>query len=86
MWDVPATADGTVPANRHDTVLLGKKEKTYLLIDIAIADDPSVNRKETEKLSKYKELEIAGSRKWKVRTKTVPVTAGALGTIKMELG
>jgi hypothetical protein len=32
-----------------------KKGKTCLLIDIAIQDDPNVNTKETEKLSKYKD-------------------------------
>jgi hypothetical protein len=42
-----------------------KKEKTYLLIDIAIPDDSNVNTEETEKLSKYKDLEIEISRIWK---------------------
>ena len=56
--------------------------KTCLLIGIAIPDDSNVNTKETEKLSKYKYLEIEVSRMWKVRTKIVPVTTGALGTIK----
>jgi len=52
------------------------------LVDIAIQDDSNVNTKETEKLSKYKVLEIDVSRMWKVRTKTVPVIIGALQTIK----
>jgi hypothetical protein len=38
--------------------------------------------KETEKLSKYKDLEIEVIRMWRVRTKTVPFITGALGTIK----
>ena len=61
MCDVPAITHGTVLANRPDTVLHGKKKKTCLLIDTAIADDPNVNTKETEKLSQYKELDIAVS-------------------------
>jgi hypothetical protein len=48
-------------------------------------DDDDVNTKGTEKLSKYKDLEIEVSRMWKVRTKIVPVTIGALGTIKKGL-
>ena len=48
-------------------------------------DDDDVNTKGTEKLSKYKDLEIEVSRMWKVRTKIVPVITGALGTIKKEL-
>jgi hypothetical protein len=85
MCDVPAVADGTVLANRPDKVLHGKKKNTCLLIDIALPDDPNVNTKETEKLSQYKELDMAVSRMWKGRTKIVPVTIGALGTIRKGL-
>jgi hypothetical protein len=61
----------------HDT-----KEKTCLLINTAIPDDSNSNTKETEKLSKYKDLEIKFSR---TRTKIVPVITGALGTNKEGL-
>jgi hypothetical protein len=44
--------------------------------------DSNVNKKETEKLSKYKYLEIDVSRMWKVKTKIVTVINGALGTVK----
>jgi hypothetical protein len=82
MWDVPVITDLTVLANRPDTVLYDNKEKTCPLIDIAIPDNPNINTKEAEKLSKYKVLEIEVSRLWEVRTKTVPVITGALRTIK----
>jgi len=83
MWDVPVITDPTVPANRPDTVglLHDKTEKTRLLIDIALPEDSNVNTKETEELSKYKDLQIEVSRMWKVRTNTAPVIFGALGTI-----
>jgi hypothetical protein len=51
-------------------------------MDVAKADDPNVNTKDAEELSQYKELYIAVSWVWKVRIKTVPVTIGALGTVK----
>jgi hypothetical protein len=38
-----------------------------------------------EKPSRYKDLEIEGSRMWKVRTKIMPVIIGELGTIKKGL-
>jgi hypothetical protein len=41
--------------------------------------------KETETLSKYKDLLIEVSRMWRVRTKIVRVVTGALGTIKKGL-
>jgi len=48
-------------------------------------NDSNVNKKETEKLSNYKDLEIAVKRMWKVRTKVVPIISDALGTIKKAL-
>jgi len=62
-----------------------KKEKTCLLISIAIPDNSNFNTKETEKLSQYKDLEIEISRTCKVRTKIVPVVPEALETIKKRL-
>jgi hypothetical protein len=62
-----------------------KKEKTCLLIDIAIPDDLNITTKWTEKLSNYKVLEIQDSRMWQVRTKTVPVITGVLRKIRKEM-
>jgi len=59
----------TILANRPDIVLHDNREKTCLMIDTAIPNDSNVNIKDTEKLSKYKNLEIKVSRMWKVRTK-----------------
>ena len=50
MWGVPVSTDRTVPANRPDTALRDRKEKTCLLVDKATPDDSDVkNAKETEK-------------------------------------
>jgi hypothetical protein len=45
MWDVQVITDRTVPANRPDTVLHDKTEKTCLLIDIALPDDSTLTQK-----------------------------------------
>jgi hypothetical protein len=50
-----------------------------------VIENNNVNTKGTDKLSKYKDLDIVVSWMWKVRTKIVPVTNGALGTIKKGL-
>jgi len=62
MWYVPVITDRTILANPPDIVLHDKKEKICLLIDITIPDDSNLNTKETEKLSKYNDLEIEVSR------------------------
>jgi len=56
-------------------------EKNCPLIDIAIPDDSNFYTEETEKLTKYKDLAIEFSRKWRLRAKFVLVVFGALGTI-----
>ena len=66
MWDVLVITGQTV---LPDIVLHDTKEKTCILIAIAIPDESNFNTKETKKLSKYKDLEIEVSRMWKVRTK-----------------
>jgi hypothetical protein len=66
--------------NKCDIVLHNKKEKTCLLINIAITDDSNLNtKKKTEKLSKYKDLgdrgqqdvesedKICASNNWSIR-------------------
>jgi len=85
MWDMMAVTVGTVLTNRSVRVWHDKKEKTCLLIDIAIPNDLKINTTETEKLSDKRDLEIEDSRMWKVRTEMVPVMIGALGTIKKRL-
>ena len=62
-----------------------KKEKICILIDTAIPDDSNINTKETEKLSKYKDLEIEVSRMWKLGTKILPVITGVIRMIKKGL-
>ena len=84
MWDVLVTTDWTILANCSDIVQHDKKGKTCLLIDIAIPDDSNINTKETEKLSKYKDMWIMVSRMWQERTKIVPVIIRALETIKVD--
>jgi hypothetical protein len=59
----------TILANWPDIVPHDNREKTCLMIDTAIPNDSNINTKGTEKLSKYKNLEIRVSRMWKVRTK-----------------
>ena len=60
--------DREIKANRPDIMVKEKKERRCMLIDIAIL---------TEKLSKYKDLEIEINRMWDMKTETIPVVVGA---------
>jgi hypothetical protein len=45
-------------ANRPDIIIKNKKDKTCLLIDVAIPSDKNVIQKEAEKKLKYKNLSL----------------------------
>ena len=85
LWDMPIHTDRTIAANRPDIVLKNKKDKTCLLIDMTIPLNTYTSVKTMEKLTKYKDLEIEVERMWGLKTTTVPVVMGALGTIKKDM-
>ena len=47
---------------------------------MAVPSDRNTSVKVTEKLSKYKDLEIETSRMWGMRTETIPVIIGGTGS------
>ena len=47
--------------------------------------DSNTSVKTTEKLNKYKDLEIEVERMWGLKTTTVPVVMGALGAFKKDM-
>ena len=84
LWEMSLHTDRTIAANRPDTVLKNKRDKTCLLIDMTIPLDTNTSVKTTEKLTKCK-MEIEFERIWGLKTTTVRVVVGALGTIKKDM-
>jgi hypothetical protein len=54
-------------ANRPDIIIKNKKDKTCLLIDVAIPSEKNVIQKEAEKKLKYKNLSIEIQRMWNMK-------------------
>ena len=50
--------DSEIKANKADIVIKNKQEKSCLLIDMSTSTEKNTSVKVTEKLSKYKDLEI----------------------------
>ena len=59
----------------------GNEKGTCMLAEGAVSEDRSVNKKEAEKILKYKNLTIEIQRMWNIKTKMIPVIIGATGTI-----
>ena len=73
LWDMQVHTDKTIKANKPDSIINDKQEKTCMLIEMAIPSDRNTSVKVAEKLSKYKDLEIEITKMWGWKTITVPV-------------
>jgi hypothetical protein len=56
-----------------------------VLIDVVIAGDRNVIKKETHNILKYKNLIIEVRRMWSVKSKVIPAIRGATRTISKSL-
>ena len=81
LWNQQVRNDRTIPSNKPDITIRDNKRGTCMLIDNAIHGDRNVIKKDAENILKCKDLIIEIQRMWNVKTKVVPVTKGASGTI-----
>jgi hypothetical protein len=72
-------------ANRPDIIIKNKKDKTCLLIDVAIPTDNNVIQKEAEKKLKYKNLSIEIQRMWNMKCFVIALIIGATGIVSKSL-
>ena len=83
LWNEAVHADREVTANRTDTVIKNRKEKTCTLIDVAIPADRNVVQKEAEQIQEIFGTEI--ERMWNLKCTIVPVIIGATGIVTRSL-
>ena len=80
IWDINIQCDNIIEARRPDLILVDKKGKSCVIVDIAVPDDCRVREKELEKIEKYQNLKIELKRLWSMKkVEIVPVVVGALG-------
>ena len=74
-----------IEARRPDIIVIDKKERKGLIIDIAVPADVRVEEKEREKVEKYQDLKREIGRLWNLKkVEVVPVVIGALGSVTKE--
>ena len=71
-------------SERTGTMLVNKKDKKSVIIDIAVSGDVRIE-KEDKKMERYRSLHRELRRVEEVQCLVVPVTNGKLGTIPMTL-
>jgi hypothetical protein len=86
LWNqgVPrdCVTDREVTANKPDIIIKNKKEKTCILIDVAVPADRNVTQKEAENKLKYMSLCIEIQQMWNMKCMILPVVAGATRIVR----
>jgi hypothetical protein len=80
LWNQGVHTGREVIANKPDIIHKNKKEKTCVLIDVAIQVDRNFTRKEAEQKLKYKSLCM-----WKMKCMIIPMVIGATGIVTKGL-
>ena len=82
IWDINIQRDNVIEARRPVLILVDKKGKSCIIIDIAVPGDCRVCEKEIEKIEKYQNLKRELKMLWSLKkVEVVPVAVGALGCI-----
>ena len=82
IWDMNIHCDNVIEGRRPHLVLVDKKKKSCVIIDIAVPGDRRIYEKEMEKIEKYENLKRELKRFWSLRTVVIlPAIVGALGCI-----
>ena len=86
LWDSPVITDRHVPCNKPDIVIQEmKKSDRCQIIDVAIPSDYNIQKKATEKMSKYVNLQIKCQRLWIKKVEVIPVIMGANGIVYKKI-
>ena len=69
LWNQQVQTDRTDPSNKPDILIRDNEEGTCMLIDVAISGDRNVNKKEAEKILKYKNFTTEIKLMWNVKAR-----------------
>ena len=84
LWDSPIITDRHVPCNKPD-IGIKKKSDRCQHIDVAIPSDYNIQKKATEKMSKYVDIQIECQRIWNKKVEVISVIIGATGIVDKNI-
>ena len=78
--------DRMVEYQKPDIVVIEKKERRCLVIDVAVPGDSRIEDKENEKVEKYQELKQEIIKLWEMKeVDVIPIVVAALGAVSMRI-
>ena len=78
--------DNVVEARRPDVIVVSKKEKKCIIVDIAIPGDSRIHKMEFKKIEKYQDLKWEFGRTWDLKNVDVVPVVVALFVMTCSLG
>lgn len=86
LWDFMIQCDRMVEYRKPDIVVVEKKERRCLVIDVAVPGDIRIEEKENEKVEKYQELKQEIIKLWEMKkVDVIPIVVGALGAVSRRI-
>ena len=86
LCDTNVHCDNVIEEREPDIVLIDKKERKRIIMNIAIPADVRVGDKERDKIVKYQDLKRGTGRLWKLKiVDVVPLVTGALESVTKNL-
>ena len=77
--------DHLISVRQPDLVIINKKKRTCLIVDLAVPAYYRVKLKENEKKDKYLDLARELKKLWNMKATVIPIVIGTLGTVTKGL-
>ena len=71
LWDYQVKTDRHIPCNKPDLIIQEKESERWMIIDVAIPSDYNIQKKTTEKMSKYVDFQIECQRMWDKKVEVI---------------
>ena len=87
LWDFHVQTDKNIEYCRPDILIVNKREKKAIIIDIAVPGDTRIVDREQDKILAYQDLKWEIKRCWGLRkVNVIPVVVGALCAVSPKFG
>ena len=67
LWDINTQFHNVIQARRQDIIVIDKKKRKGIIIDIDVPADVRVGEVEREKVGKYQDLKREIGKMWKLK-------------------